>query len=233
MATQPKHNTNEDIELFRKYAELGKNDLKLRNLLAVRNSGLVHYVVHKFFRNRQEYQELKPDLIQEGHLGLFDAIDNFDPERGFKFSTYACWWIKQACSNYLSDSEPTVHVPAHVRTAQNKLLYQLKQRSLELSEFDNLVPEKYGITDNMVECIKASMRSKRLVSIDASIGSRNDDDSSDCTIANSLKARSGNPEGSLEHKRLISAVRESLKSLTPKERNILLLRYNVITQVEP
>lgn len=233
-APKGKHNTDEDIELFRKYAQTGKADIRLRNQLAVRNGGLVHYVVHKFFKNRPEYQDRKEDLVQEGQLGLFEAIQNFDPERGFKFSTYATWWVKQSCSNYLSDSDPLIHIPAHVRTAQNKVMYQLKGEKRDASDLDVMSSTEFGITDNMLDCVKSALRAKKVTSADSPVlyPSSGDDSNQRETLLSKREDGRVGQDVLFGNEQLVASVVKALTNLSGKERNILLLRYNVITDVE-
>jgi DNA-directed RNA polymerase sigma subunit (sigma70/sigma32) len=123
MIQQTQTNEN-DLELFKRYQttkildENGKiirTDQKLRNDLAKRNAKLVTFVINKFYSKKQKHKELRSDLLQEGHLGLFDAIDGFKPELGFKFSTYATWWIRQSVNSFLLDDEPMLHIPSHIR----------------------------------------------------------------------------------------------------------------------
>ena len=209
----------EDILLFKEYQKT--KSTKLRNELLVKNSGLVHFVVKKFF-NRPEYMECKPDLIQEGQMGLFEAIDNFDPDKGFMFSTYATWWIRQMCFNYISDTMPEITVPGHIRTAQNKFLKAVKAQGLNPND-TSIDPKQFELTSNMLASIRASLSSKQICSIETPISKSMD---SSGTYADIIQS-SENMEDKTSGKELVMLVKKALKELSDKEKNILYLRYKV------
>lgn len=164
------NNTNdEDLELFKKYqttkvldqnGKLVSTDTKLRNNLAERNARLVTFVINKFYNKKPKHKELRSDLLQEGHLGLFDAIDGFKPELGFKFSTYACWWIRQSVNSFLLDEEPMLHIPSHVRTARNKLCSLAKEQNMTFKDLGQKDLQSLGMTDKMFSAVKAALKVK-------------------------------------------------------------------------
>ena len=131
--TKKNENFIKDEELFFEYAKNPSN-MKLRNNLLLKNQALVVYIVNKYYSIKKEHKEKREDLLQEGTIGLLSAIDGFKPELGFKFSTYATWWIRQAINNYLLNIEPIIHIPSHIRTAHNKLTKKLKEENLALKE---------------------------------------------------------------------------------------------------
>lgn len=221
---------DQEMQLYKLYAASGCKDLALRNRLINHNSGLVHFVVHKFFRNKPGYESIKADLIQEGHIGLFHALDNFDPDKGFKFSTYAVWWIKQAVSNYITAVEPEIHVPPHVRAAQSKFLHSMKEKKKDTSRLDLVSTEEFGITENMLSAIKYSILSKNIVSTEKKVG-MSSEDGRDETLGSTLKVATLTMEDRVSNEQLIEAAVKALRKLTNKKRNILLLRYNIITDV--
>jgi RNA polymerase primary sigma factor len=209
-----------DITKFKEYQKT--KNINLRNEIAIKNSGLVHYVVKKFF-NRPEYAECKPDLIQEGQLGLFQAIDNFDPDLGFKFSTYATWWIRQMCSNYLSDVRPEIYVPGHIRTAQNKFMKVVKEKGINPTDL-SINPEDYELTPNMLASIRAGLASKQIMSIDTPVSKSSE---SSATLADIIQ-NNDNMEEKVSNCELIHIVRRALDNLSEKEKMILHLRYKLI-----
>ena len=235
-----KHDTDDDMILFRRYHEtkvfnedgkLIKTDLKLRNELALRNQKLVLFTIAKFFYHKQLTKEVKEDLYQEGNIGLFNAIDNYNPTMGFKFSTYCCWWTKQACSNYLLEQGTELTVPAHVRTAQNKITKNLrasKQPEFTMRDLDNsLAPETYGVTEKMIECIKAAMKTKWVHSLYEPAWSASD---GDMTLEDTIPDKALSEE-KFDITLLTTAAKRALSSLSERERLILLLRYNVIQAI--
>ena len=194
-------------------------------MIATKNARLVTFVVSKFY-NKPEYKDIREDLIQEGFMGLFTAIDKFDPERGYKFSTYAVHWIQQACSGFLLDHKPYLHVPSHVRTAQNKLLRFMREKQITLKDVDQESMNQLGITDRMLTCIGAALRSKNVHSFEEPVSS-----SMDATIGDLVPSEDVSSEDTTDMNNLINAAKKALLSLAPRERLLILLRYNIIQAI--
>ncbi len=245
MQTQPltkqttqtkKHDTDLDIILLNQYqltkvfdseGNLVGKDQKLRNKLATRNQKLINFVINKFFSHRQLQQDIKEDLMQEGMIGMFEAIDNFDPSRGFMFSTYAMWWIKQACSNFLCESTPTFHIPSHVRTTQNKIVRELAANNESLYDIDDAVAAKrFGVTSKMLRCIKAALQSKWVQSIHDPVYT---DEVAGLTLEDTIIDNSSETsEVTIDSDTIVKSAAKALKNLSERERMILLLRFNII-----
>jgi len=234
----------EDVVLFRQYGktkvfnEDGKitgSDEVLRNKLANRNCKLVTYVVNKFYNKKKEHKALREDLLQEGSLGLLSAIDGFNPELGFRFSTYATWWIKQSISNYLLSQDPRLHVPSHIRTAQNKVLKKMKELKMDFHDLIEENAETLGITDKMLESINASLKSKWVYSMEepASTGDSGGDGGKVTLKDLLVDENAAQSESLTDYTTLIAIVKEGLASLTKRERNIILLRYDVVQEADP
>lgn len=230
---QETKNPGSSMDLFREYqktkvyneeGKLVKSDKKMRNKLAEQNIKLVTYVVNKFY-NKLEYRDIKEDLIQEGHIGLFTAIDKFNPEKGFKFSTYAVHWIQQACSGYLLESKPHLHIPSHVRTAQNKLLKYLKNNEKTLKDVDQKTMDDLGISDKMMTCINSALASKQIYYFSEPISSSLD---SETTLGETIKSNVSPPEEQVELNGIVELAKQALLKLTERERLLILLRYNII-----
>lgn len=207
-------------------------DKALKKKIAEKNQPLVTYIVSKYYTNKPQHKPLRDDLIQEGNIGLLHAIDGFDPHRGFKFSTYSTWWIRQAVNNYLINIEPTIHVPSHVRTAQNKLMRQHQEETSDLAksllETAGQQTNNLGITDKMMSSINSAMSSKFINSIDEIAKTSK----GDFTIGETLQDNSDLADSKMDQGALVGFVREGLKNLSPKERLILLLRFDVIDEDE-
>lgn len=230
----PKTNTNEeDIELFKKYqttkvldenGKLLKADTKLRNDLAQRNAKLVTFVINKFYSKKQKHKELRSDLLQEGHLGLFDAIDGFKPELGFKFSTYATWWIRQSVNSYLLDQEPMLHIPSHIRTARNKLFNLAKERSTAFKDISKDMLEELGMTEKMFASVTAAIKTKswNVQSIDEPMSS-----SMDKTLRDVIPGVEVDMLVGVDNKRILLAAKEAFMKLNLREKCVLLERYGV------
>ena len=232
---------DEDVRLFVTYAasrqfddkgKLSRQDKNLRNVLASRNCKLVTYVVNKFYNKKKEHKQIREDLLQEGSFGLISAVEKFDPHRGYKFSTYATWWIRHSINNYLLSQDPLLHVPSHIRTAQNKFLGILREKNIALKDFDpSKLEAEHGISDKRLESIQASLKSKWISSMEEHVSSDNAD--TKLTIKDLLVDESRIPSDSqIDYKMLVDYVKIALEKLSERERNIILLRYDVIQTVD-
>lgn len=232
--TTTSHPTDSDLELFKLYqktkvldedGKLIKSDLKMRNDLAQRNAKLVTFVVNKFYNKRQKHKELRADLLQEGHLGLFDAIDGFKPELGFKFSTYATWWIRQSVNSFLLDDEPVLHVPSHVRTARNKVYNFTKDRGITINDISPAMLKELGMTEKMLTSVSAANKAKswQIDSLEAPLSASVDNK----TLKDLLPSDSLELGLVMDNKRIVSAARTVLRSLGIREQHVLLERYGI------
>lgn len=232
---------DEDLRLFVTYAttrilddkgKLVKQDKNLRNVLANRNCKLVTYVVNKFYNKKLEHKQIREDLLQEGNFGLISAVEKFDPHRGVRFSTYATWWIRHAINNYLLSQDPQVHVPSHIRTAQNKVLKTMKEKNMSFQDLVEANAAELGVSEKMLGSINSSLKSKWISSLEEPVTS----DSTDrkVTLKDLLvdEDETSN-ESVMDYRTLVEFVKKGLMKLTERERNIILLRYDVIQAVEP
>lgn len=228
----------EDHRLFCQYAasrvvdengKLVEQDQKLRNILANRNRKLVTFVVNKFYSKKAEHKALREDLLQEGSFGLLSAVEKFDPYRGYKFSTYATWWVVHAINNFLLTHAPQLHVPSHVRTAQNKILRLMKEKNLSFSDLIEGRAGEFGVTEKMLENIHFSLRSKWITSIDEKVSSEG---SEDRTFLKDILVDSNVGSDSLvDYNTLIKIVAKSFDRLDERSKMIILLRYDIIQNV--
>lgn len=190
-------------------------DIKTRDKIVLKNQPLVTYIINKYYSNRPTHLSLRDDLFQEGVIGLLSAIDGFDPHKGFQFSTYAIWWIRQAINNYLITIEPTITIPSHVRTAHNKLLKTLGDPQASVFELDS---SNLEVSKKMLMSIKSAVLSKSLVSMDESETS--------CVLHDTKDSQ----ETRLDKAKLLNLLRKSFDRLNSKEKLILLLRFGVIKE---
>lgn len=227
---EPNPNPSTLDPIFFDYAKT--KSLKVRNEIVKKNQALVTYIVNKYYSAKKDHKLVREDLLQEGTIGLLSAIEGFKPELGYKFSTYATWWIRQAVNNYLLNVEPMIHVPSHVRTANNKLVRKLREENILYQDFINSYKES-DYSEKMIESIGCAMRSKNISSLDDTIKGHGGDGDGSMTLKDVLsKDEEGvGIEMLFDGGTMIKVMKSALLKLSERERLILLLRFDVIKTI--
>ena len=168
------------------------------------------------------------DLIQEGNLGLMKAVDKFEYRRGYKFSTYATWWIRQAITRALADQGRTIRIPVHMVETLNKITRLSRQYQQEYGREPTYayLADQVGLSEQRVRTIMRTRREP--VSIDSPVG-----DEEDSHLVDFIEDKSTqSPLEKAESDDLKQVVHEVLASLSPREAKVLMLRYGIDTNTE-
>ena len=210
-------NTQEEMDLSVRVSE-GDEDAK--KVLAESNLRLVVSIAKRYVGRGLLFL----DLIQEGNIGLMKAVEKFDYDKGFKFSTYATWWIRQAITRALADQARTIRVPVHMVETINKMARIQRQMTLELNRepTEDELAKKMGISPEKVrEVMKISQDP---VSLDTPIGEEEDSHFGDFVPDKSNMS----PEEYATNEILKEQIKEVLKTLQKREQEVLELRFGLL-----
>jgi RNA polymerase primary sigma factor len=209
----------QEFDLFSSYVT---GDTRAREIIIRSNLRLVVSIAKKYHNKNLEFD----DLIQEGNIGLMKAVERFDHNRGFKFSTYATWWIRQSILRFITNKGRVVRLPAHISGSVKKINNLRQEYRDQFGVYPTVteISDMLSVSENHVKSVLNSQQFT--ISLQGS-KYKDDSDSSPALMDFISSDQRDNPYDMLNRKQVLNVIASTLGLLTKKEESIIRLRFGI------
>ena len=205
-----------------------QGDESAREKMINSNLRLAASIAKKYFKSGCSME----DLIQESNIGLMKAVEKFDWRKGYKFSTYACWWIKQAVTRHIAMNKSTVRIPSHAVSISKNINEMIEQYMEEFDQEPTIdeICESLGVTKKMAKASLDSIKLRTLVSLDKEI---NYSDGGSRTLADIIPDNNtAGIDELLDEETIRCAIIDSFSSLTKREEQVIRMRFGISDKLD-
>ena len=203
-------------------------DARARDKMINSNLRLAISIAKKYYKSGCSME----DLIQESNLGLMKAVEKYDWRKGYKFSTYACWWIRQAVTRHISMHKSTVRVPSHAVSISKNILEMIAEYEEEFDHEPTIeeICVSLGVSEKMAKASLDSIKLRHLVSLDKEIGYQ---DGGSRTLGEIIPDNFHiEMEEAMDNEVLKNAITDAFKSLSKREEQVIRMRFGIIDNLD-